>query len=230
LPAQHPLYQADLPDYAYNPGEGQKLLDEVGWKDTDNDPNTPRVAVGVKNVPDGSVFSITYLTTQAQMRQQVAQSVASSLKACGVETKLQFANPGELFAPGPGGPVFGRAFDLAQFSWEASARPNCTLYDTAQIPAASNQWIGANITGYSSAEFDAACAAAYWGRPGDAGYADANRKVQEIFANELPVIPLYSTLKIAIARPDLCGLEMDVTARSIFSNIEGLDYGQGCKK
>ena len=35
--------------------------------------------------------------------------------------------------------------------------------------------------------------------------------------------------KMAISRPDLCGLEMDVTARSDLYNLESLDYGTGCQ-
>ena len=228
LPAEHPQALPDLTGYAYDPGQGQKLLDEVGWRDTDNDPSTPRSAVGVSGVPDGTPLLVTYRTTQAALRQQVAQAAAASLQQCGVQVDLQFGNPGELFAPGPDGPVFGRNFDLVQFSWEASARPNCLLYTSSQVPSAANQWIGANVSGYSSQDFDAACSTAYWSRPTDPEYAARSRQVQELFAKELPVLPLYAHVKIAIARPDVCGFDLDVTARSIFWNIEGLDYGSSC--
>jgi peptide/nickel transport system substrate-binding protein len=228
LPTSHPLYQKDLTQYAYNPAEGMKLLDTVGWKDTDQNPNTARVAVGVPNVPDGTPLTMTYLTTQAELRKQVAQAVTASLKGCGIQANVKFLNPGELFGPGPDGIVFGRKFDLVQFSWEASARPNCLLYASSQTPNAANHWIGANVTGYSSPEFDAACASAYWARATDPDYAQRNRQAQEIFVRDLPVIPLYSYVKMAIARPDLCGLDLDPTARSMFSSLEGLDYGKGC--
>lgn len=229
LPASHPLYLQGITEYPYNPEQGQKLLDEAGWKDADGNPGTPRTALGVKGVPDGTPLSVTYLTTQAGLRQQVSQAVAASLNGCGIEVKMQPSDPGALFAPGPDGPVFGRHFDLVQFSWEASPRPNCLLYATSQIPGAGNQWIGANVTGYSNPAFDSACAAAFWARPADADFAARNQQVQELFASELPVIPLYSYLKIAIARPDLCGLEMDVTSRSILSGLESFDYGSGCQ-
>jgi peptide/nickel transport system substrate-binding protein len=228
LPPSHPLYQKDLQQYAYDPAAGAKLLDEVGWKDTDNSPDTPRVAAGVAGVPDGTPLTMMYQTTQAGLRKQVAESISADLKACGIQVSLKFLNPGELFGPGPEGIVFGRKFDLAQFSWEASARPNCLLYASSQVPDAANHWIGANVTGYSSEAFDAACSSAYWARPTDADYAARNRQAQELFARELPVIPLYSYVKIAIARADLCGLEIDPTARSVFWNIEGLDYGGAC--
>lgn len=228
LPPSHPLYQADLPQYAYDPAAGAKLLDEMGWKDTDNSPGTPRVAQGIAGIPDGTPLAFAFQTTEAELRKQVAQSISADLQACGMQVQLSFQNPGQLFGPGPDGIVFGRKFDLVQFSWEASARPNCLLYTTSQIPGAANRWIGANVTGYTSQEFDNACAAAYWARPTDADDAARSRSVQEIFARDLPVIPLYSHVKIAIARADLCGLEIDPTARSIFWGLESLDYGAGC--
>ena len=229
IPPNHPLYASDLPKYAFDPAEGEKLLDEAGWKDTDNNPDTPRVAVGVQGVPDGTAFSITYLTTQAPLRAQTAQAVAASLKGCGIQANVKTMTPGDLFGPGPDGPVFGRKFDVVQFSWQASSRPNCSLYTTAQTPNAQNQWIGANVSGYSSAEFDAACASAAAARTAER-VSSTNQAAQAIFAKDLPVIPLYTDLKIAIARTDLCGLAMDVTARSIFWNVEGLDYGKNCQK
>lgn len=206
-----------------------KLLDEVGWKDADSNPSTPRTAQGVANVPDGTPLAVNYVTTEASLRQQVAGRAADSLRRCGIQVNLQYMNPGDLFAPGPGGPVFGRQFDLVQFSWEASPRINCQIYTSAQTPGAGNQWIGANVSDYSSTQFESACAAASMARPDDASYAAAVAPVQQLFAQDLPVIPLYAQLKIALSRPDLCGLEMDVTARSILWNLESIRYGEGCK-
>ncbi len=228
LPANHPLAAAGIAEYAYNPQEGQALLDAVGWRDHDSDTGTPRVASGVAGVADGTQLIINYATTEAGLRQQAAQMVASSLNGCGIGVQQQIYNAGEIFAPGPDGLVFGRKFDLVQFSWEASARPNCLLYASTQIPNANNHWIGANVAGYSNPDFDAACAQASQSRATDADYAAHNQQVQTIFAETLPVLPLYAHLKIAISRPDLCGLNMDVTARSILYNLEAMDYGEGC--
>jgi peptide/nickel transport system substrate-binding protein len=228
LPAGHPLLAQDLPQYAYDPDAGIRLLEQVGWKDTDGSPATPRVAQGVANVPDGTPLSASYLTTEAPLRFQGAQRVADSLRGCGIQVNLQFLNPGALFGPGPEGPVFGRQFDLVQFSWEAGTRPNCLLYASNSIPGAGNQWIGANVMGYSRSEFDQACGVVSRARPDDGGFASANAVVQNLFSQDLPVIPLYSHLKIALSRPDLCGFEIDGTARSIFWNLEGLNYGQSC--
>ena len=86
----------------------------------------------------------------------------------------------------------------------------------------------ANISGYSNAGFDSTCEAAYWGLPDQPDYAARSQAAERLFAEELPVIPLYFQLKIAISRPDLCGLDLDLTARSLLWNLESLDYGEGC--
>ena len=229
LPPAHPLFSADVVAYPFNPAEGARLLEAVGWIDTDGDPATPRVASGVANVPDGTPLNVTFATTQAGLRLATSQMAASSLtSACGIGVSVEPLNPAELFARGPDGRVFGRKFDLVQFMWEASPRPNCQLYTTAQIPGPGNQWTGSNITGFSNPEFDAACTAAYFARQTDADYASLNQQVQNQFATQLPVIPLYFYPKIAISRSDLCNFDMDVTARSVFWNLEALNYGPEC--
>jgi peptide/nickel transport system substrate-binding protein len=228
LPAGHPLAAVDLPNYPFDPAAGMRLLDEVGWKDSDGDANTPRVASGVPGVPDGTPLTAVYRTSQAALRRQVTERAAQSLVACGIGITSEFLSPGDLFGPGPEGLVFGRKFDLVQFSWEASSRPNCLLYTSQQIPSEANRWVGANVSGYDSAAFDAACTAAYHARSNDPAFAALNHQVQQQFATDLPVIPLYGHLKIAISRPDFCGLELDVTARSIFWNLEGFNLGSEC--
>jgi peptide/nickel transport system substrate-binding protein len=134
LPPGHPLLDANVAKYPYDPAAGQKLLDEVGWKDTDSNPATPREAKGVTGVPDGTQFVVSYLTTQAQLRKDAAALVAKSLGACGIQVNVQSIAPGDLFLTGQqNGPLFGRKFDLAEFSWEASSRPACNLYTSARI-------------------------------------------------------------------------------------------------
>jgi peptide/nickel transport system substrate-binding protein len=114
----------------------------------------------VQNVYDGAVLSVNYVTTQAPQRVAVAERLAASLAECGIQVNTQYLTPGELYASGPGGVLFGRNFDLAQFAWEVGVEPPCYIYESDQVPAAGNNWLKINITGYSSAEYDAACQAA----------------------------------------------------------------------
>jgi peptide/nickel transport system substrate-binding protein len=230
LPPQHPLAFAGAATYAYDPGAGAQLLEEAGWKDSDQNPATPRTASGVQNVPDGTPLAVRYWTTQAELRQQTLEILSQSLAGCGIQVTSHAYNPGELFAAGPDGPLFGRNFDLVQFTWESSLQPLCYLYMEERIPDVENNWVGANVTGYSHPEFEAACTRALAAPPNDPAYLENHHRAQEIFALDLPVIPLYQHVKVAAARPDLCGLALDPTTRSSLWNLEALDYGEGCRQ
>jgi peptide/nickel transport system substrate-binding protein len=224
LPPSHPNYIKEGPQYAYDPAAGQALLDEAGWIDNDNDPATVRVSAGVAGVPEGTPLVVEYLTTDAPQRKAAAQALALSLMSCGIGVTPRSVTTAELYAPGPDGPLFGRKFDLAQFAWQAGSSSPCFLYTSEQVPSAENDWLTVNVTGYSNAEYDAACARALEAPRDDA----FQQQAQRLFIEQLPVVPLYYHLKLLAARPDLCGLSLDVSARSELWNLEQLDYGETC--
>jgi peptide/nickel transport system substrate-binding protein len=142
---------------------------------------------------------------------------------------VQYYDPAELYAPGPEGIVFGRKFDLAQYAWGSGTQPPCRFYESSQMPSPANNWLGINVTGYNSANFDAACQAARYTRIDQAdAFTENQRAAQRQFAADLPVAPLYYRTAVSLARPDLCGLDMDITARSILWNLEELGYGETC--
>ncbi len=223
VPPASPFYPSDLSALPYDPAQGARLLDEVGWKDSDNNPDTPRVAQGVAGVPDGTPFVIEYATSQASLRLKVADLLIKSLAGCGIQANLNSYNVSDLYAAGPDGILFGRKFDLAQFAWAAARLPSCGLYETGQVPNAANSWLGGNITGFSNAEYDAACQAARASRPGDGSDPVAlYQQVQRIFADQLPAIPLYYDVKLAATRLDVCNFSLDVSARSDLWNLEAI--------
>ncbi len=228
IPPGHPLAQANLKLPDFNPQEGSRLLDEVGWKDADGNPATPRTALGIPNVPDGTPLNLQYSTTSAALRLRTAQLLPRAINQCGIQITVDEAGPETLFAPGPAGKIFGRNFDLVQFRWESSLRPLCYLYTTQQIPTAENNWVGVNIAGYSNPEFDQACQTALQAVPESPEAQAAQLKAQEIFTTDLPTLPLYMIIKAAAARPGLCGYSLDPTARSSLWNIEAITSGAAC--
>ena len=108
--------------------------------------------------------------------------------------------------------------------------PQCEFYASDQIPTAGNRWLTLNIGGLSNAEYDAACQSSLSIRPdGSEAYTQAQKEAQRLFAADLPAVPLYFRIKIALTRPDLCGLSDETSSGSIFWNIEGLDFGENCQ-
>jgi peptide/nickel transport system substrate-binding protein len=242
LPPEHPLFNPDLPAYAHDPTAGAELLTQAGWIDSDGDLATPRVSSGVINVPDGVQFHFLYSVSGAPRRLEAATILVESLGECGVLVELHSGPAGEIYAPGPDGPVFGRQFDMAQFAWGSDLLPPCRLWTAAQIPGDPNLtnedgsaifpygWGGVNASGYSNPEFDRACRAALEALPGEAGYLESNHQAQAIFSAELPAIPLFFHTRVVVTRPDLCSFTFDPSSSSELWNIEALDYREDCRE
>jgi len=222
----HPLYDSTVPPYPYDPAQANLILDQAGWRDVDNDPSTPRQALGILNVPQLTPLVLNYYTSSATQRRQVSEILAQSLGGCGIGVNVSYLSYLDLYAEGgAGGPLFGRNFDLAEYAiGTTSLEPPCTWYTSGQIPTEANNWVGANVSGFQSPDFDAACLQAQQQTPDDAEYRVAYQQTQSIFASDLPAIPLYLRLKVAAARPDMCGFDLDPTSSTLW-NIEALDYG-----
>lgn len=234
VPPAHPLANAAVKRYPHDPQAGIALLEASGWLDSDGDPSTPRIAQAVPGVPDGTAFEFSLSTSAGAEQQRMAEILQASLGECGIRVTSTPSPAGELFAPGPDGPVFGRQFALAQFGWITAIEPPCSLYTSSEIPgvypAAPKGWGGANAGGYSNPEFDVACRQARSALPGTSEHQDAHARAQQIFAEDLPALPLYLRLRLVAMRPDLCGVVVDPSAESALWNLEALDYGAGCAR
>lgn len=232
VPGDHPLAAADVRRYSYDPQAAASLLDAAGWRDSDGNAQTPRQAQGVSGFPDGSPLQVTYLTISGTLRTQSASYIQSALGSCGFGVEVSLLSRDEFFAPGPEGKLFGRNFDLAQFGWTLPVEPPCYLFTSAEIPGPPPEfpkgWGGGNPAGYRSAEFDAACRAARRTLPDLPEYTEAHHLAQQIFAEDLPVLPLYQPVRWMAARADLCGVALDVSVESPLWNIELLNYGDAC--
>jgi peptide/nickel transport system substrate-binding protein len=249
LPSNHPLFNPAVSTYPYDPDKSKSLLAEAGWADRDGDGIAE--AQGVAGVPDGTKFIIAYESTDevdyGAQRRNAMQSLRHSLAECGIQANVQVYPRNEWLEPGPDGNLLGRRFDLAQVAWQIDFTPLCSLFSSDQVPGRPDRdwipimnpqagrkafpfgWEGSNVVGFYSPEYDAVCAAAMSALPGQPEYQSNYLKVQEIFSDQLPAIPLYLNLRLAATRPDMCGFSLDPTAKSEFWNIEEYGYGPLCK-
>lgn len=229
LPSNHPAFDTNATAIPFDPQIGISLLEQTGWLDSDEDPSTPRRAINVKNVAYNTPLLLNYTTTSTTQRRQVTAVLEQSLAQCGIGVDIEFLEPGEFYAPGPTGPLFGRQFDLAEYALGVDGiEPPCTWFAGEGIPAADNGWSGSNITGFANDEFDKTCRDGQTSLREESSYLSAYRQTQIIFAEQLPAIPLYSRLRIAAARPDLCGFDIDPAANSLW-NIESFEVADSCQ-
>ena len=209
LPRAHPLN--DLGNvYAFAPQEASRMLEEAGWVDGDQNPATPRLAAGVPGVADGVPLAFTYYVAGDAVP-VAAEIIRDSLAQCGVEVTLVVQDAETLLAPGPEGTVFGRQFEMAQFAWSFGGESLCRLFMSSEIPGLypeySKGWGGGNAPGYSNPNFDAACNLALTSLPDAEETIQAHRAALAIFAEDVPVLPLYFRREVVLVKPGIVGPE-----------------------
>ena len=224
IPSVHPLYPEGLTEWPYDVAAANEMLDASGYVDSDGD--------GIRNDPiTGVPFSVSLGTTSGnEMRQQLTQIFKENMLECGIDITLYYPPASEWFADGPDGVLFGRRFDLGEFAWLTGVEPACSLYLTDSITGPEEEgfggWGNSNPTGWSNADFDAACKRALGALPGTDDYTQGHFDAQVIFSQEVPVIPLFLRLKVAAARPEILNFSVDPTQNSEMYNIFEIDVQQ----
>ena len=174
-----PMYSPTTRQYAYDPTAAKKLLDEAGFAKMQN---------GVRLSDKGERFSIELTTTAGnRVREQVAQVIQSQLRQVGIELRIK-AQPPRLFSDS----LNHRRFTgLAMYAWVERPQgvPRTTLHSN-EIPSAANSWSGQNYPGYANPAMDKALDAA------ERELDEAKRRalfaaIQRIYAEDLPVLPLF---------------------------------------
>ena len=178
--------------------DAETLLDQAGWIDADDDPTTPRVAQGINGVFDMTPLSLSLLTSQAELDQQIGTWIVTRLGDCGIEVHWQSLPTAELYAPGPDGVLFGRQFDLALLSWQTAGKDPCRLYLSKAVPSADNAWIGTNIAGWVDPAFDLAC-----GEKQMRFDPPESQDAWELLKATLPAIPLLPHPVVWASSPDV---------------------------
>ncbi len=170
----------DLLKYAFDPAKSRQMLDAAGWK------------VGadlIRRNAAGEQLSFALMTTAGnRSRELVQQVLQSQWKQVGANVQIK-NEPARVFF---GTTVRERKFDgIAMFAWISAPEsvPRTTLFST-MIPTKENNFAGQNITGFKHPEMDKLIEAieveldrekrrALW------------HKLQQLYAEELPALPLF---------------------------------------
>jgi peptide/nickel transport system substrate-binding protein len=227
LPPTHPLHDADLLAWEYDPSAGQALLQQAGWIRPEGDTSVRR-ASGVVGVAAGSAMQITLLTTNIGFQRAMADQLTGDLAECGIDLSVEVVEQIEVFQTWPEGQVFGREFELVSWAWPGWVSPLCEMYASWEIPGADHP-IGINASGYFNGEYDRACKILLFAIPEGAAYRQAVADTENILARDLPMIPLYQRPRVVAHIPQLCGVEVDPSAFSVLWNIEEYKLGEECE-
>jgi peptide/nickel transport system substrate-binding protein len=206
-----------------------RLLNEAGWRDHDENPETPLQAWEVPNVPVGTQFIVGLAVSQSAFHQDLAEIIRSSLQNVGILVEITTLPAEVLYAPGPGGILFGRQFDMTLLSWQPASDLDCSYYLSWQVPSNDNQWIGTNIAGLANTIFDQLCSDASLALPDE--YANAVRQAENAYLNYLPAVPLLSVSGVMAIPASGCSEDTTYNERVFYSLLESFQTGlnEGCR-
>jgi peptide/nickel transport system substrate-binding protein len=188
-------YSEDFTKYPFDPAAAVKLLEEAGWKE---------LRGGIRHDASGRRLSLEFQSTAGnRTRELVQQVLQAQWQKAGIEVRINNQPARVLF----GATMRERQFPaMAMFAW-LSAPENIprTLMHSTMIPTPENGFSGQNYVGFKNLEADkliddleVTCkedeARPLWTR------------LQQIYAEQLPSLPLYFRSDSYIMPPWLEGV------------------------
>ncbi len=228
LSPDYPAYASDLDAITYDVVAAQAALEALGWIDADGLPETARIAQGVPGVSYGTPLSFSYKTTPGIFNEALAEQIQADLSVCGIEMTIEYEDASTFTAPWPDGPIFGRSFQTVGWAWLDWWTPMCEMFAGREIPSVAYA-NGSNPSGFDNLHYNAACEQILYGAPETQAYQDAVLLSQQVFAQELPAVPLAIPARIVVINTEVCGFDIAALADSGLWNIESLDSGEDCE-
>lgn len=208
------LVKKDIKQYNYDPAKAKKMFAIAGWKPGPD-------GILQKN---GKKMILTLTTTAGnKIRERVEQILKDQWKKVGVQVKIQnypasvvFSN--EFAKKGDEG-----KWDLFMFAWGSDAiSEDGSLWVGKEAPTKANGFTGSNYAKYKSKAYDT-----LWEKA-NIEFDSANRiklfdKMQMIWNEDLPVLPLYYRMSAYTRAPGL--VNYDFTANSVFNSWNAYQIG-----
>ena len=174
------VHSDDVPRYPFDPEQAAKLLDEAGWN---------VIRKGIRHNDAGEALTLEIMTTAGnRSRELVQQVLQSQWRDLGIDVRIR-NEPARVFF---GETMRKRKFpSMGMYAWIAAPEnvPRTTLFSD-EIPTEENGWGGQNYPGYKSAKMDQLI---------DSIEIELDRdtrkqlwqRLQSLYMEDLPVIPLY---------------------------------------
>ena len=186
----------NLPQYPYDPGRAAALLDAAGWSSMKD---------GVRVNKDGQPLQLELMTISGNHTRETVELVLQSYwRKVGVDVRIH-NQPARVLI---GQTLRKRLFSgLVLIAWLSSPElSQRSVLDSREIPTAANNYAGQNDPGFRNAEADSLIDRI------DVELDRAKRKalwwrLQEIYMDELPALPLFFRAEAYVMPKWLTGIE-----------------------
>lgn len=205
-----PYYTEDVAQYPYDPAKAAALLEEAGWK----------VGPDGFRYKDGQKLSLPFMTTaQNKVRELVQVYLQGEWKKIGVDVQIK-NEPARVFF---GETVRRGAYaGMVMFTWSGSPdNPPRFMLHSSQIPAEANGYSGQNSGGWTNKLADESLDAVV--KEFDFEKRKALMKtIQQEYAREVPVIPLYNRVEIVVIPANMKGFAL--TGTQFYSSLSAENW------
>ncbi len=191
---RHFAHHKDIKKYNFDQARARQLLAEAGF--------TPGPD-GILRDSRGRRFEMTIMTTAgAAVREQVEQIVKDHLRQIGIDLRIDNRPASVLF----GQVTRERTFPhLVMYAWSSGPTTHYqTIWKSTEIPTRENNFVGQNTPGYRNPEVDRLLDASLE-EFDEAKRRDLLIKVQDLWAEDLPSIPLYFRIVLNVSQKGLQG-------------------------
>ena len=170
----------DVPKYAFDPDRAVALLEEAGWTELRN---------GIRHNAAGERLSLEIMTTSGNRIRELVEQVGQSMwRDVGIDVRIRNQPPRVFF----GQTLRERTFEgMGMYAWVSAPEniPRTTMHSD-MIPTAENNFSGQNYTGFVNAEMDEVLERIQI-ECGAAVQTELWNRIQTLYAENLPVLPLY---------------------------------------
>jgi peptide/nickel transport system substrate-binding protein len=197
------LYNSPNTRYEFNLEKAAKLLDEAGWKDSNNN--------GIRD-KNGMEMQVLFQSSVNPARQKTQELIGQSLTKLGVKVELKSIDPSIMFSGEPGNTDTVSHFyaDLQMFTTgNVSPDPQIymKIYTCKERSTPENNWSGQNYARYCNPEYDA-----LWEKA--ATELDPQKRTQlfiqmnDLLVNDVAVMPIVHRAEVVATSNELTGLDL----------------------
>jgi peptide/nickel transport system substrate-binding protein len=185
----------------YDPQRAAQLLEEAGWRDTNNNGTRDK---------DGVEMRLLFSSNTNAVRQQIQSIVQENLRAIGVGVETRVVDTAQYTNPQHENSIFQFTADMQVFFFgNANIDPADYLqrWRSAQIPQKSNGWSGNNVERWQNAEYDQLYAQI--AREVDPAKRQAAIiRMNDLIVNDVVMIPLVARAQASAVSRAMTGVNL----------------------